>query len=559
MSMKNFRKKICFGFILVVTLIFLAIAGYLTIKDRQNNQREKMLAHLPQAVQGTLLISAYSEEANAVDPLRHRSIFINNSSHMVMEDNELRGYLDGFWKYRWNQATQIHLRVGRRKAGLKYGELELKRMLLKWDGVVLPPGAKIMKSQLTYVVEKGLEFPVDLGLYPVNKNWEPGQGGVKRNNNSHPQDGEVWWGEVAAHQKPWGLPGAGFSDDRHPDADTPVMAVATTTYNPGDSLLQFASKSLDSYIEQRLNVGKPLLFLLKLLDVYEDFPGSALAIYSGNYGDDYSLERRPHLMLEWESPFETFQLKKSISLEHGREVIFSLPELGNSQWVVISFIPSINFETPMMETRYRLSNEHYSQWQKVFAPIPVDDNGLEMKLRAVHNPIILGNSFKVEMRNTWSPAGPPESQKLVLIFEDPMAREHTVDAEYLGDFRWSVQFQPPFVGRWRYWWTESFTGEPHSSVPGIFDVIGGDLINIRKQLSVFREHIANSGLVSPEKRYQEYGMAFMKLEREVMRALTPERFNSELGNEVRTLIREIRIDLSEDKVLDYLSPDWKKK
>lgn len=558
--MKKYRSNFWIGLVLVLTIMFLLIRGYLSFDEMQTDQqREKALAHVPRGVQGTLMISAYGESAKAIAPLRQRRIFINNGSHMVMEDNELRGFLDGFWKYRWNQTTQIHLRVGRRKYGPKYGELELKRLLLKWDGVVLPPGANIIKSQLTYVIEKGLEFPVDLRLYPVNKDWEPGQGGVKHNNISPPQTGEVWWGEVAAHQKPWGLPGAGFAHDEHPDADTPVMAIGETTYHPGDTLLQFESDALDSYIEQRLKEGKPLLFLLKLADVYEDFPGTVLVIYSGNYGDDLGSERRPYLMLEWDSPFEAFRFEKSISLEHGREVIHRLPDLGNYQWVVITFVPDIEFETPMIEVRYSLPNAQYSQWQEVLAPIAVVGNALEVKLRAVHNPLVLGDLFEAKIRNTWSPAGPPETQRLIWSFEDPMGREHTVDAKYLGDFHWSVQFQPSSVGRWRYWWTEHFTGAPHISAPGIFDVIGGDLENIRQQLIAFREHIATSGLRSPDKRYREYGMAFMKLEREVMRALTPERFDSELGKEVRILIREIRTDLSDNDVPDYLSPDLKKK
>ncbi len=95
-----------------------------------------------------------------------------------MEDNDLRGYLDGNFKWGWNQVGQIHVRVGRRARGPAFGEYELFRLVQRWDGMALPPAVHIHQARLRLGVEEGPPFSVTVYLYEVKKDWNPGGGGI---------------------------------------------------------------------------------------------------------------------------------------------------------------------------------------------------------------------------------------------------------------------------------------------------------------------------------------------------------------------------------------------
>ena len=139
-----------------------------------------------------------------------------------MTDNDIRGFLDGGFIWGWNQATQIHVRLGRNGEFSRpmYGEVELSRVLQRWDGITLPPDSEISTCRLTLQVEEGPEGPLRLFVYAVARDWRPGSGGEDGNNVSVPKPGEVWWRDAAYGEVPWGLPGVGFASDAHPEADT---------------------------------------------------------------------------------------------------------------------------------------------------------------------------------------------------------------------------------------------------------------------------------------------------------------------------------------------------
>ena len=125
------------------------------------------------AVRGTLFISVYGEVGNQPNPLKHRTVYVNGPDYGGMEDTDLRGFLDGHFKYDWNQSTQIHVRMGRRSSAPALGELELFRILHRWAEIELPPAAKVVNAQLEFMVEYGPSFPVDVYLYEVKKDWNP--------------------------------------------------------------------------------------------------------------------------------------------------------------------------------------------------------------------------------------------------------------------------------------------------------------------------------------------------------------------------------------------------
>jgi hypothetical protein len=244
-----------------------------------------------------LRISAYggAGRARGGEPLRHVSVFANGSDYAGMEDNDLRGFLDGRFRYGWNQPTQMHVRAGRLQSAPRWGEYELFRALYRWEGIDLPPEVRVHRAALRLAVEKGPRYRKTLTamLYEVKKDWNPGEGGTRRDNNSPPKEGEVWWGEVARGRKPWGLPGVGFASDTHPDADTGAMPLAEARWEPGQEELVFESPALARCVQRRVREGRPLLFLLKLSDRDEDRHGSAIHIYSGNVDDDHQAARRP--------------------------------------------------------------------------------------------------------------------------------------------------------------------------------------------------------------------------------------------------------------------------
>ena len=101
-------------------------------------------------------------------------------------------------------------------------------------------------------VERGPETPLRVMLYAVNKEWNPGGGGIEANNASPPKPGEVWWNDVGFEEKAWGLPGVGFAARGDPDADTDVMALADATYRPGEDKIVLRSDELSSYATARI-------------------------------------------------------------------------------------------------------------------------------------------------------------------------------------------------------------------------------------------------------------------------------------------------------------------
>ena len=71
---------------------------------------------LPGIVEGRLRVGAFgaglSGSHTGHEPLRHISVYVNGPDYGGMEDNDMRGFLDGRCKHDWNQQGQIHVRPG---------------------------------------------------------------------------------------------------------------------------------------------------------------------------------------------------------------------------------------------------------------------------------------------------------------------------------------------------------------------------------------------------------------------------------------------------------------
>jgi hypothetical protein len=457
-------------------------------------------------------------------PLIHRHVWVKGPGYTGMEDNDLRGFLDGRFIAAWNQPQQIHVRVGRPcDVWSRYGEWELFRVLQRWGGLWLPPAAVVETARLELDVEQGVARELEILLYRVHKDWEPGNGGVDRNNNSEPAYGEVWWNEAGRGTSTWGLPGAGFASDTDPRADTPTTALALARYQPGDEMVVFQSRDLAAYIEERVTQGKPLLFLLKLSDYLEDMPGTCINLYSSNHGDSRNTARRPRLVLDWQSSRECARIERDVTLEHGRSLVFPRLERDAVDALAVSFGCGEGQEPPMMSVRGG-SGEEASCWYPADFPLQRDWSWAEVRVDAYVNPLPVGQAFRAELRDTWVTTGPPEDQEVPWTFLSPSGSRHKVAAEYLGDWRWRVTFTPQELGRWQYRWRQNFIDEPYESAVGVFDVIPGDQDSTLWALDQLVGRLGTCDIPAGKPRTRAYSVAFNRLQRGLMRYQTPDSF-----------------------------------
>ncbi len=498
-------------------------------------------------VRGTLVVTGFGATGREESPGVNETTYVNGDGYVGMDDNDLRGYLDGLFKYGWNQPTQVHVRVGRRANRPSYGELELFRVLHRWSDIKLPPRSRVRDVRLELTVESGPPFPVDLFLYDVKKDWKPGQGGVNKDNVSPPAQGEVWWGDAAFGETPWGLPGVGYASNSDPDADTGAMPLADAHYSPGSTSLVFAGAPLTHYVGARAAEAAPLLFLLKLSDDHEQSTGSVMELYAGDYGHARNAIRRPRLVVAWDSPAQVYRFEKEVFLEHGRAIDFDLPHPEGVESVTAGFRTVEGYEAPTLYLANQSPDEAKS-WHKTCGTILIPIAASTLRLVAARDPIAIGDRFSSQFRNTWVTSGPPEGQVVPWIFQSPTGRRHTIHAAYANEFIWTIDFEPDEIGRWRYRWMHNLNEETFTSTIGVVDVIGGSIDNVRSELQALQTRIRASSLATADQRTSAFGMAFARLEQAALQRQTAGTFASSDGEAIRTLMRNVRSLLCGRKV-----------
>ena len=409
---------------------------------------------VPSHVRGVLRLGLYRDGGPLVsspNALAHTSVYVNGLGYRGMQDNDIRGFLDGRFIDRWNQVGQIHVRTGRRANGAVHGEYGLFRFLQRWDEIVLPPAANVSRAVMSLGIESG---PVgcwscnvgdehDVFLYAVHKDWNPGRGGTLHDNTSPPEKGDVWWGEVAYQERSWGLPGVGFASSDHPEADTNAMPLAHARYSPGVRRLDFSSQALSRYVQDRLRQRLPLLFLAKLGDGSEDLRGSQMGLYSADHGDVMNTTRRPSLRLEWSAGSQVRASRHDVFLEHGRSILLPRMDTKDVTSMAVSFIPEQS-ELPTIEMRGGSSTE-VAEWRLAPPVIDIDWDWVEVRVLAAKNPVVLGTSFQSELRDTWVRTAPPDQQRVGWQFQSPTGLTHLVQATYAEDYRWKVTFEPTAI------------------------------------------------------------------------------------------------------------------
>lgn len=490
-------------------------------------------------VKGLLRISTFGQEAVTTSPGTHRSVYVNGRDYRGLEDNDLRGFVDGGFSWAWNQATQMHVRLGRTDYWNppRYGEHELFRTLQRWSDIQLPPHTEVLSAQLELVVDQGPNWPVRVLLYEVRKDWGPGSGGIYNNNISVPKDGEVWWNDAFFGETPWGLPGAGLASRDHPEGDTDVMPLADALYHPGESRLLFTSDELASYIARRVNAGKPLLFLLKACDHHEDLPGSMLELCSGDYGDAYNTRLRPCLTLEWKSHAEVERFEEPIFLEYGRRYYCRPDGLNGGRMAAVSFWSQDGYEIPSVATRD--SDDADSYQVPIGKPFEVKQGIVELQVTAAHEPVLLGSAFEAELSETWVIAAPPEQQTVAWVFISPTGKKHKVVSEYQGRFRWRVQFNPDEIGRWRFYWRHRLDERLNTGPLQFFDVLSDDLSRLQTGLESLARSLRDAENLS-EKEKSLALIQFLRLQRAAVNCSNTYASEMVLSSDLRKHVREIR-------------------
>ena len=474
---------------------------------------------------GTLAIDQYDGIDRISDvpaPVYRTRVARGLNGYTGMEDNDIRGFLDGVYKEGWNQVSQTHLRLGRRGRNPAYGELELFRNLQRWTDLPLPVGAEVVDASITLKLESGPPFPVGVAIYAVRKDWNPGGGGTEGDNNSPPAPGEAWWLAAEHDAAPWSSPGAGHASDSDDKADTWGQPLAVTMYEPGaDSALIFSAPSLTRYIAGRVRERSPLLFLYKLLDAHEDSPGSVMEIWSANVGVDGS-GWRPTLEIDWSMNAMPAQREIPVRLETGRSLDLSSVPVNNDALLVTDFrasdSPDCNGQ-PFVEFRITGSG---GEWQTVRPGIRVGSGLLDFRITAATDPKPLGGTATLEISDTWVPDGNFDTQTVSWEIVKPNGQTVTVVSTYAGDYTWQSAIELDAPGRWLYRWQHALAGKPVRGPQRGFDVVAREPGQIIASLRSIRNRIENNAIAPRSHEMLPFELDFMRLERAGMAMKTAE-------------------------------------
>jgi hypothetical protein len=399
-------------------------------------------------------LSPTPEETDEGETIR----FVVQSPRGVVEDTDIRGFLDGKTKYDFNQGTAYHMRAGRRIDGPYDGELELKRSLVRWKLPRIPRSARISDVRVHLWVEgfsldspireDASRLPMHLYAYPVDQDWNPGRGGVGADSFSEAAPGEASWSEARAGERAWPAPG-GLALGSTP--------VAVGRIEGDDRWVELGGGELRRFLEQCLAEGRSLDLLFKLDDVEEDRWGTEIALLTSNFGDDRDAHsKRPRLELDLVLPLPEIRHEESFILEPGQEKILPILQHGGSPVLVNASFPDAPEEPlqPGLWIRGGGSDQKgEADWAPVHGPMVLDWDWCQLKVSAAPEPMLLGETFEVRLQEPWVSPGPREVQRPELVLIAPSGQVHRVDGRPVDKVNFEITFTPDEPGLWRYGWS----------------------------------------------------------------------------------------------------------
>lgn len=495
----------------------------------------------PPLRRGVLRVARWEPGTEGAARLRGRAHLVRSPRYTAMQDNDLRGFLDGGFYCGWNQPGQVHVRLGRvsdrRHGEPKYGESELFRVLHRWDRVDLPEDVRIRRARLRLWVEEPPRACVRVVLYEAKKDWVPGQGGIERNNVSVPKRGEVWWNEAEHDVRRWTLPGAGFASHEDPAADTDAFPLAEAVCRADTRKIVLGSGPLAAYVQRRIRAREPILLLLKLSDFAEDVPGTLLSLFAADFGDSWTASWRPRLELDWELSVDDV-VEEPVCLEYGRACEWSVAARPGELYVV-----DVRRERGSPAPRLavvagaKTTGDLPARWPTV---VRATGRRLTFRLLAVGDALPLGTAFEAQLRDTWVVTGPPEDQSIQWRFTAPSGHRHEVTGTYRGDWTWQVSFTPDELGPWRYRWRHRLVPEGRTSPPGRFDVVAWRAREVLDGLEGFSGRSGRGGTrrTAPDRTRQR--VAFARLQRAAMSLTSGAEGRRRPPAEVRLALRRAR-------------------
>jgi len=241
--------------------------------------------------------------------------------------------------------------------------------------------------------------------------------------------------------------------------------------------------------------------------------------------------------LEWRSPSEVESVAHDVFLEYGRTCELPEQRSGSGQWMA-SFEAQPGYAVPAIQVREG-TGEVAGPWRRATFPFEPEGEWFQLRLLAMPDPVELGDRFEAELADTWILTGPAERQSVPWSFESPSGVRHTVEAEYLGRYRWRVQFVPDELGTWRYHWTQTFLPEPYMSAAAEFFVWAESIEQVMRHLARLEEAVTGAS------REARRGLRprLHALQREGMRLLPPHEYRGIAGERFRASIRRVRSGL----------------
>jgi len=182
-------------------------------------------------------------------------------------------------------------------------------------------------------------------------------------------------------------------------------------------------------------------------------------------------------------------------------------------------------------------------------PGAVPPGPLEVELMAARDPLVRGEPFRTSFRDTWVTTAPPEEQDVRFTFIAPDGEVHRVTAAFDGDFRWSVDFTPDALDRWRWFYEHQLDGG-FRSADGIFDVVPGDAAALARQLRALAARVRAEHPEPDKAGVILYGPEFWRLERAALAGQTPESWHGPEGRALFDLISDVRKSLAMREVKD---------
>jgi hypothetical protein len=388
-----------------------------------------------------------------------------------VEDAEIRGLLVGEPKYRFNQGTAYHMRLGRRFAGPSEGLYELKRGLARWELPPLAAGARLLAAKITYWVEghdlksplarEGAASPrLHLYAYPIRGSWVEGSGGARRDNFSPAREGEVTWTHAREGQEPWPAPGAlsrnGTRYIEHP--------VAVGAVGAGDRPVVLDGEALTRHVAARLAEGASLDLLLKLEDDEEDRWGTELGLMTSQFGDAHdAAPKRPRLDLVVEVAGQGPGSREAFVLEPGSDREFS-PVLHPGRTVVLSAeLEGDGGIPPGVEVRGgEGSPAADATWQAAEGSVARRWDWSQFRLRSPAWWVPADDTVSIVLHEFWVRPGPRQRQLPELVLIAPSGDLHRVPGRAGEGDEYTLSFRPEEPGLWRFGW--SFRTTPNTPV-----------------------------------------------------------------------------------------------